>query len=126
MTSLAFAKPSSTRVAAASTDEQPWSHMTMTGLSTSGAVRVAPCAVGGKAPFEHRARDVQRARDDAVVLTVQVGTDVAQRGAVSNGGRGFLGSQPRDRSRGRPQQLLERTSLWGDRHGFDDLPRGAQ
>ena len=65
-------------------------------------VRVAPAAFGVEAPFEHGARDVQRARDDPVALAVDVCANVDQERAPFACGARFGRLEPLDlRSRRR-------------------------
>lgn len=51
-------------------------------LVEAADMRVAPLAVWVNAPFEHGARDVQRAGNDALALTVDVCANVNQQGAL--------------------------------------------
>ena len=73
-------------------------------------VRAPPLAVGSEPPFEHRARDVQRAGDDPVPLAVAVGADVDQHGAPLESGLRLLRGEALDSRPGIGEQVLERPS----------------
>ena len=80
-------------------------------------VRVAPGAVGVESPLEHGARDVQRARDDAVALTIDDRADVDDQRSSLNGAE----RRPRfvavDPSACLVEQLVERPPRGVDGHG---------
>ena len=76
-------------------------------LVEAADVRVAPRALRIKPPFEHGARDVQRARDDAVALAVDLSANVDEKRALLCGGMRVHRLEPGDLCSSSIKQLVE-------------------
>jgi hypothetical protein len=79
-------------------------------------VRGARPAVWFEAPFEDRARDVERAGDDAVAFAVQVGANVDQHSSAFDRREcigWFIACDP---CAGSVEELVERLSVGADCH----------
>src|SRR5438067_10070586 len=79
-------------------------------------MRVAPGASGLESPFEHRARNVERARDDPVAIAVDVGADVDQDAVLGSGRECLDGFEPGDPCPRRIEQVVERPPPLVERH----------
>src|SRR5581483_5485883 len=87
-------------------------------------VRVPPCAAGLEPPLEHRARNVDRAGDDAVALAGALTADVDDQPARFRGLERLRWREPRDRAAGLGEELVERPAH--PRHGVSlRSPRAA-
>ena len=85
-------------------------------IAQAASVGVAPGAVGVEPPLEHRARDVERAGNDAVALAVDIGANVDEKGAPFDRRQRFTRFEPFDpRLRGF-DQLFERSPVSADNH----------
>lgn len=79
-------------------------------------VRVAPGTVQVEAPFEHRARDVERTGNDAVPLSVGVGANVQDQRSAPGGRKCSLRLQPFDARSSVVEQLFDPGAFRASRH----------
>ncbi len=68
-----------------------------------------PLAVGGKPPFEHGARDVERAGNDPVPVALEIGANVDQERAPFERRERFARLEAVDPRLGRLEELVERS-----------------
>ena len=86
-------------------------------LPVEGAdVRVAPGAVRIETPFEHGARNVERAGNDAVALAVDVRTDIDEQRAPLRRRESVGRFEPVDPRLRSLEQLVERSPFGSDSH----------
>lgn len=81
-------------------------------------MRVAPDAVGVETPLEHRAWDVQRARNDPVALPVRVGANVDQECASPDCREGLRWFYPLDPRLRLGNELVEGSPTDGGHDGM--------
>src|SRR5581483_9410234 len=71
-------------------------------------MRIPPPAAGLEAPLEHRARDVQRSRDDARAAAIGVRADVDEERSVGRRRERLCGVEARDPLARLAKELVER------------------